>query len=98
MDDSRSPRTPDRLSELSSSHVQQLEVLRTMIGACGPYNLGGSVTASRADRAHAGDGSGSQRMAEPIRDVGGPQADAGPVSSPPTSPPARERAGRTPSP
>ena len=44
MDDSGSPRTPNRLSELSSSHVQQLEVLRTMIGACGPYNLGGSVT------------------------------------------------------
>ena len=39
-----SPRTPDRLPELSGSHVQQSEVLRTMIGACGPYNLGGSAT------------------------------------------------------
>jgi len=38
-------RTPDRLSELFGSHVQQSEVLRTMTGACGPYNLGGSTTA-----------------------------------------------------
>ena len=44
MDDSGSPRTPDRLSELSGTHVQQLEVLRTMMGACGPNNLGGSTT------------------------------------------------------
>ena len=40
-----SPRTPDRIPELSGSHVQQLEVLRTMIGARGPYNLGGSAIA-----------------------------------------------------
>jgi hypothetical protein len=38
-----SPRTPDRLSELSGSHVQQSEVLRTMTGACELCNLGGSV-------------------------------------------------------
>ena len=36
-----SPRTPDRLLELSGSRVQQSEVFRTMTGACGPYNLGG---------------------------------------------------------
>ena len=41
------PMTPDRLPELSGSHVQQSEVLRTMTGACGPYNLGGSVTDGR---------------------------------------------------
>ena len=39
-----SPGIPDRLSELSGSHVQQLEVFRTMEGARGPYNLGGSAT------------------------------------------------------
>ena len=38
-------RTPDRLFELFGSHVQQSGVLRTMTGACGPYNLGGSATA-----------------------------------------------------
>ena len=40
-----SSRTPDRLPELSSSHVQQSEEFKTMIGTCGPYNLGGSTTA-----------------------------------------------------
>ena len=40
-----SPRTPDRLPELSGSHVQQSEVFRTMTGARGPYNLGGSAIA-----------------------------------------------------
>ena len=39
-----SPRTPDRLLELLGSRVQQSKVFRTMIGACGPYNLGGSTT------------------------------------------------------
>ena len=39
-----SPSTPDRLPELSSSRVQQSEVFRTMTGARGPYNLGGSAT------------------------------------------------------
>jgi hypothetical protein len=39
-----SPRTPDRLSELCGSHVQQSEALRAMISACGPYNSGGSST------------------------------------------------------
>ena len=43
MDDSGSPRTPDRLSRLSGSHVQQSEVFRTMTGARGPYNLGCSA-------------------------------------------------------
>ena len=38
-----SPRTPDRLPRLSSSHVQQSEVCETMTGTCGPYNLGGST-------------------------------------------------------
>ena len=38
-------RIADRLFELFGSHVQQSEVLRTMTGACGPYNLGGSTTA-----------------------------------------------------
>ena len=33
--------TLDRLSGLFGSHVQQSEVFRTMIGACGPYNLDG---------------------------------------------------------
>jgi hypothetical protein len=37
-------RTPDRLPKLSGSRVQQSEVLRTMTGASGPYNLGGSAT------------------------------------------------------
>jgi hypothetical protein len=40
-----SPRTPDRLLELSGSRVQQSEVFRTMTGARGSYNLGGSTTA-----------------------------------------------------
>jgi hypothetical protein len=40
-----SSRTLDRLSELSGSHVLQSEVLKTMTGACEPYNLGGSTTA-----------------------------------------------------
>ena len=39
-----SPWTPDRLSGLSGSRVQQSEVLRTMTGARRPYNLGGSAT------------------------------------------------------
>jgi hypothetical protein len=44
---------------------------------------GGRVTmVSMADEAHAGDGAGSQRVAEPVRDVGGPIADTGQVSSP----------------
>ena len=38
-------RPPDRLPKLSSSRVQQSEVLGTMTGACGPYNLGGFATA-----------------------------------------------------
>ena len=40
-----SPRTIDRLLELFGSCVQQSEVLGTMTGACGPYNLGGFATA-----------------------------------------------------
>jgi len=38
---------PDRLPKLSSSHVQISEVLRTMTGARGPYNLGGSATGGK---------------------------------------------------
>ena len=45
MDDSGFPRIPDRLPELSSSCVQQSEVFHTMIGARGPYKLGGSAIA-----------------------------------------------------
>ena len=36
-------RTLDRLPELSSSRVQQSEVFKTMTGARGPYDLGGSA-------------------------------------------------------
>jgi hypothetical protein len=38
------PRKPDRLLVLSGSRAQQSEVVETMIGACGPYNLRGSAT------------------------------------------------------
>jgi hypothetical protein len=38
-----SPGTPNKLPELSGSHVQQSEVFRTMTGAREPYNLGGSA-------------------------------------------------------
>ena len=38
-------RIADRLFELFGSHVQQSEEFKTMIGTCGPYNLGGSTTA-----------------------------------------------------
>jgi hypothetical protein len=44
MDNSGFPRTPDRLLMLSGSRAQQSEVVETMTGACGPYNLGGSAT------------------------------------------------------
>jgi hypothetical protein len=44
VDDSSFPRTPDRLLMLSGSRAQQSEVVKTMTGACGPYNLGGSTT------------------------------------------------------
>jgi hypothetical protein len=44
MDDSGFPRTPNRLLMLSGSRAQQSEVVETMIGACGRYNLGGSAT------------------------------------------------------
>jgi hypothetical protein len=43
--DSGFSRIPDRLFKLCGSHVQQSEALRAMIGAYGPYNLGGSATA-----------------------------------------------------
>ena len=45
VDDSGFPRTPDRIPELCGLCVQQSEVWETMIGARGPYNLGGSTTA-----------------------------------------------------
>jgi len=38
-----SPRTPNKLSELSGSHVQQSNIFKTMTGARGPYNWGGSA-------------------------------------------------------
>jgi hypothetical protein len=44
VDDSGSLRTPDRLPKLSGSHVKQSELFKTMIGARGPYNWGGSAT------------------------------------------------------
>jgi hypothetical protein len=40
-----SPRTPDRLPELSGLYVQLSEVYKTMVGTCGPYNSGGSTIA-----------------------------------------------------
>jgi hypothetical protein len=40
-----SPRTLDRLPELSGLHVQLSEVCKTMVGTCGPYNSGGSAIA-----------------------------------------------------
>jgi hypothetical protein len=46
VDDSGFLRTPDRLLMLSGSHAQQSEVIETMTGACGTYNLGGSTTSS----------------------------------------------------
>ena len=46
VDDSGFPRTPDRLPGLCGLHVQRSEVSETMTGTCGPYNLGGSATAS----------------------------------------------------
>jgi hypothetical protein len=46
MDDSSLLRTPDRLVKLSRTHAQPSEVFETMIGACMPYNLGGSTIAS----------------------------------------------------
>jgi hypothetical protein len=46
MDDSGFPRTPDKLLMLSGSYAQQSEVVETMTGVCGPYNLGGSATAA----------------------------------------------------
>jgi hypothetical protein len=39
VDDSGFPRTPDKLLMLSGSHAQQSEVVETMTGAYGPYNL-----------------------------------------------------------
>jgi hypothetical protein len=42
VDDSGFPRTHDRFLMLSGSRAQQSEVVETMTGACGPYNLGGS--------------------------------------------------------
>jgi hypothetical protein len=38
------PRKLDRLLVLSGSRAQQSEVVETMTGARGPYNLGGSAT------------------------------------------------------
>jgi hypothetical protein len=40
-----SPRTPDRLPELSDLHALLSEVGEMMIGTCGPYDSSGSASA-----------------------------------------------------
>jgi len=45
VDDSGFPRKPDRLLELCGLCVLLSEVCETMMGTCGPYNLGGSAIA-----------------------------------------------------
>ena len=42
-------RAPDKLPELFGSRVQQSEIFRTMTGARGPYNLGGSAIIGGSD-------------------------------------------------
>jgi hypothetical protein len=49
VDDSGFPRTPDRLLKLCGTHVWLLEVFKTMMSTCGPYNLGGSATKYRTE-------------------------------------------------
>ena len=44
MDDSGFPEDTGQIFGLSGSRVQQSEVFRTMTGARGPYNSGGSAT------------------------------------------------------
>jgi hypothetical protein len=44
MDDSGFSKDVRQTTGLSGSHVQQSKVFRTMTGARGPYNLGGSTT------------------------------------------------------
>jgi hypothetical protein len=44
VDDSGFPRTPDRLLKFCDTHIWLLEVFKTMMSTCGPYNLGGSAT------------------------------------------------------
>jgi hypothetical protein len=46
VDDSGFPEDTRQTIGLSGFHVQKSEVFGTMTGACGPYNLGGSTTAS----------------------------------------------------
>jgi hypothetical protein len=48
MDDSGFSEGTRQTTRLSGSHVQQSKVIRTMTGACGPYNLGGSATPDEA--------------------------------------------------
>ena len=45
MDDSGFPRTPDRPIKSLGTHVRYSRSVKTMIGACEPDFLGGSVTA-----------------------------------------------------
>jgi hypothetical protein len=52
VDDSGFPMTPDRLLKLCGPHVWVLEVFKTMISTCGPYNLGGSTTGPAAQWPH----------------------------------------------
>jgi hypothetical protein len=49
VDDLGFPSTLDRLLMLSGSRAQQSKVVKTMIGARGPYNLGGSATSSHPE-------------------------------------------------
>jgi hypothetical protein len=44
VDDSGFPRTPNRLLKFCGTHVWLLEVFKTKISTCEPYNLGGSAT------------------------------------------------------
>jgi hypothetical protein len=44
VDDSGFPRTPDRLHKFYGTHVQWLEVFKTITGTYGPHYLGGSTT------------------------------------------------------
>jgi hypothetical protein len=39
------PRAPDRLLESFGTRALRSEVFETMMGACGPFNSGGSATA-----------------------------------------------------
>ena len=44
------PRAPDRLLESFGTRARRSEVFKTMMGACGPINSGGSATVRLADK------------------------------------------------